>query len=562
MCFVQSSQGISRVRRYFAVRRESFEMENEMERKLAYDILDLLETLQEAARQMRQEHARGAGRQFERLSGDLQDGLTAIRELAGQNIPHGSGNRLEDACTCALESLKDIRLLALTRPEKAEWKLEYELGGILEAMTSQFYYWGIVAEHPEERENFLRYLADTETYRFLKEAEGEREYPCDLIISVTAYNKLKYTAICVQKILDNMPRGIRCELLVMNNGSSDGTKEYFEDMEEVKVINVAVNFAVPDAAAGFCRRGKYLLGVSNDVVVGSGAIENLYRCAAEHPDYGYIVPSTSAVSNYQQIHLPYNSEEEFEEAAGRNNVYDERRHEQRVRLVNPVTMTRTAVWRRMSLEMYESLRGSRQFLAFPDDKVSLWMRRNGYKNILAKDAYCHHFGSLTINSETTEDERAEMYQEGRKDFIIRFGVDPWGRNISFEPELFAAWDIRPVDGACVLGINCGLGNNPLKVKELLREQGAAEPHLINCVQDERYLADLKGVSDEAYVIASLRDIPAAAGRKYFDYIVAEDAADGYGREEWVRAVRDAGIECGELAYRVGAEWKIWRTQQS
>lgn len=528
-----------------------------MERELAYNILDIMGTMQDAVREMQKEYRAGGALKFEHLAGDLQDGLEAVKEIARQEIPRGSRNRLEDACICALESLKDIRRLTLVRPDKVEWKLEYELGSIVEDSASQFYYWGIVDKHPEERESFQKFVADAEAFRILKQREEDRKYACDLIILVTGYNKLEYTMDCVQNILDNLPKTISCELVLYNHGSSDSTKEYFESIDGANVINLAVNCAVPGALFRTYSRGKYRLHVSNDVIVGKNAIDNLYRCVSEHPDYGFVVPSTSAVSNYQTIEASYTSREEFLDFTRKNNVYDETRHEQRVRLVNPIEMLPSAVLLQMELDLYENKSCTGQAIAFPDDKVSLWMRRHGYKSILAKDAYCHHIGSVTINSQVTEEERDKMYLEGRKDFQAYYGVDPWAPGSFFEPKLFETMKIRPVNGACILGINCGLGSTSLKVKEVMREQGAEDVCLVNCIQDERYLQDLRGISDEVYVFSRLSDIVVGSKRKWYDYIVVEENIEGYRQERLAKEILNAGIEFGQLAYKLENEWRIY-----
>lgn len=528
-----------------------------MELEMAYNILDILETMQDAVRQMQKEYAAGNVQNFNLLGMDMQDGLRAVQEVARQEIPAGSRNRLADACTCILESLKDIRQLALRgNAEKTEWKLEYELGAIVEETARQFYYWGIVNEHPEERQKFLEYVADTDTFRVLKKPEEEREYVCDLVILVIGYNKLDYTMRCVRSVLDNLPQGISFQLVLYNHGSNDGTKAYFESIEKARVINVAVNNAVPGVLYRVESSGRYLLGVSNDVVIGENAINNLFRCAVEHPEYGYIVPSTSAVSNFQAIRAGYDNGGEFLEFTRRNNVYEERRHEQRVRLVNPLHVMPASVMLRMELDLYEDKSCKGIHTAFPDDKVSAWIRRHGYKCILAKDAYCHHEGSVTINSQVEEESRQRMYLEGREAFKACYGIDPWGVGACYEPVLFASWKPEPVDGACILGINCGLGSNSLKLKEILREQGAADVHLINCVQDDRYLEDLRGISDEAYVFGGLSDIIDKSKRKWYDYIVVEEVVVNCNQKLIEQELFNAGIRYGQIAYKVGNEWRI------
>lgn len=526
--------------------------------ELVYNILDIFATMQDAVKQMESAYSDGRTEMFNMLGTDLQDGLNAVKRIAEQNVAVGSTIRLADQCVCALESLKDIRKLATENPEKVSWKLEYELGSVLEIGAQQLYYWGIVDGHPEEKEKFEKFLADSDMFRVLKIPVQERAYACDLSIVVTGYNHLDVTKLCVASILDNLPEGIICELVLFNHGSSDGTKEYFESIQGAKTISVAVNGVVPGIVLKACR-GKYLLHISNDVVIGKHAIDNLYRCAATHPDYGFIVPSTPNVSNLQTVPVNYDTVEQFVAFAEKNNVYDEQRHEQRVRLCNPLHIAPADVSLQGNLELYQDMFFNKNIMvSFPDDKFSLWMRRNGYKNILTKDAYCHHFGSVTLKHDLgKEEEQTQFYMAGRKAFYDKFHVDPWGTGFCFDPDLFSQWKIDRKDNACVLGINCGLGSNSLKVKEILREKGAHDVILYNCVQDQRYLQDLRGVSDKAFLFENLQDLVRLTGRSHYNYIVIEDPVSKITPDSLMQELEKAGLEFNELAYKMpDGTWKI------
>ena len=526
--------------------------------ELAYDILDLLQTIQDAALQMKDYYLKGNMASFDIISGDIYDGLSSIQNFAKREVWEESRICLADACTCGLESLKDINRLVHTHPEKIEWKLEYELASIVETTAIQFYYWGIVDEYPEKREEFQEFLANTDMFKLLKVPETEREYEYDLVITVTGYNKLDYTKQCVESILENLPEGIKCELILFNHGSSDGTKEYFESIQGAKVINIAVNGAMPGVAIKANSVGKYNLYVSNDIIIGKNAIGNLYRCAMEHIDYGYIVPTTSAVSNLQTIPINYGNIKELEQFTLKNNVYNQMKHEQRVRLCNPVTMITTSIWLRMSFDTYEDKLCNKNTFSFPDDKNSVWMRRNGYKCILAKDAYCHHFGSVTLKEDLgTQQKQQEFYLEGRKSFLARYGVDPWGIGSCYSLNLFNKWNFAIKNKATILGINCGLGSNSLKVKEILRENGAEGAILYNATQEGRYLYDLQGISDKAFLFWNLRDMVKNIGIKKYDYIVVEDAIQGNDGNDSLQKILYAGLKFEELAWKMSnGEWQF------
>lgn len=132
-----------------------------MEQDKIYGILDILQTMQDAVKQMLSAYMSGSMREFEALGGDLSDGLTAVQAVAAQERGDDACSRLCKACICAAESLKDIRQLVRRDPEEAAWKLECELLMILENMTLEFYYWELVCGHPERMEEFRRQIMRT-----------------------------------------------------------------------------------------------------------------------------------------------------------------------------------------------------------------------------------------------------------------------------------------------------------------------------------------------------------------------------------------------------------------
>jgi len=108
-----------------------------------------------------------------------------------------------------------------------------------------------------------------------------------------------------------------------------------------------------------------------------------------------------------------------------------------------------------------------------------------------------------------------------------------------------------------LGINCGLGSNSLKVKEILREKGAEHVTLYNATQEVRFLEDLKGVSDKAFSCNELSDIVANTGVKKYNYVVVEGKLlNSYGKTVQ-QMLKEAGILYDELAVRVSeTSWQI------
>lgn len=490
--------------------------------EMACRVLDILETMQDAVKQMKKSYVLENWHEFHTLYADLKNGLNAVAALAAQDGEEEPILQLKNGCDCALLSLEDIMTLSSVKSEEVPWKLDCELLAFVEGIYLKLFYDKIVQEVPERKKELQGRIAATNAYYRLFQREEERTYTCDLSIFMPAYNHLDYSKMCVESIMRNLPKGIACEIVLLNNGCTDGTRAFFESLPEVHVINLPINRLFPLAGMR-ALGGRYSLFVSNDIIIGENAIVNMYRAISEHKDYGWIVPATSAVSNLQMLPVQYESFEEFHAFAAENNQYDESRHEMRVRLCNPVTMVRTDLYNQMQLELYEEMYCIKNISSFPDDKISLWMRRHGYKSVLQKDAYCHHFGSVTHKDDYDSKEKwDEFYKRGRKEFLDNFGVDPWGTGFCYDPvftERVVDNESGPVE---VLGINCGLGSNSLKIKEQLREYNrSAEPALTNITDTPCFLEDLRGISDQAEVVSSIKQLKNLLYQRKFQYIVWE-----------------------------------------
>ena len=143
------------------------------------------------------------------------------------------------------------------------------------------------------------------------------------------------------------------------------------------------------------------------------------------------------------------------------------------------------------------------------------LRRSGFKLILAKDAYVHHFGSVSIKA----DKHKIDYTRGRQAFSRLFGFDPWE---CYEPSLILALPLTQAEPVSILGVNCGLGSNPLKVKDSLREKRHNDHVTVFNVTTRPELADdLRGVSDAVQLVPDLdhMDLSQLFPHTLFQYIL-------------------------------------------
>ena len=100
-------------------------------------------------------------------------------------------------------------------------------------------------------------------------------------IVIVTHNQLEYTRQCLDSIrrLTDEPY----ELIVVDNGSSDGTVEYLRSLPDVRLIVNETNRGFPAAAnQGIARAGgSQILLLNNDVVVTTGWLCRLLRALAQ-----------------------------------------------------------------------------------------------------------------------------------------------------------------------------------------------------------------------------------------------------------------------------------------
>lgn len=481
---------------------------------LAEEMFESMNVAIEAAQSLKAENDTNT---FLQVGGMLIELMHNMEQTAVGLYQNNSKLSLKAALPSCLDSIQRIMLKYPIDEIQAKRKIEYELIPLLSDMRLNFYFWGMCFGDEARTQQFYekdRYYLYFNPY--YEQAKQTGNYKYEISVVIIAYNKLDYTKLCVENFLKYMPKDISYELILVNHGSTDGTKEYFESINPDKQVDIAVNGGGLSCVQRIYE-GKYVLGISNDIVITENAVRNMYDCINSDERIAWVVPTTPNVSNLQTVFLPYENVDEMHACAKQNNVQDPYKWEQRNRLCDPIEMIRVDARERMHVDtcFYDS-----DGFAFPDDRLSCLCRRNGYKMVLVKDAYCHHYGSITINDNKAMQELQKKYMIGRSNFFASFGVDPWGKGMCYSWYLFQNLTIEKLDKINILGVDCGLGANPLKLKEIYKEKlHVSNVEITNITSEKNYVEDLIGVSDFVYEIDK-KDYLGWNYEKY-DYIVCQ-----------------------------------------
>lgn len=118
-------------------------------------------------------------------------------------------------------------------------------------------------------------------------------------ISVLAHQNIDYTKRCIQAVLEYSND---YELILTNNGSTDGTREYFDELarlnSNISVQHNAENlgFQKPNINALEKSKGEFFVLLNNDVIVCRNWLKLLHRPFIDDPNCALTGPNIGCYS--------------------------------------------------------------------------------------------------------------------------------------------------------------------------------------------------------------------------------------------------------------------------
>lgn len=101
-------------------------------------------------------------------------------------------------------------------------------------------------------------------------------------IVIPVFNQLRYTQICVESLKATIPAG--SEIIIVNNGSLDGTAEYLSGLRDVLVITNKDNMGCAAAwnQGTKAAHSSWIAVLNNDIILSPGWLEGLRSFAEEN----------------------------------------------------------------------------------------------------------------------------------------------------------------------------------------------------------------------------------------------------------------------------------------
>ena len=208
-------------------------------------------------------------------------------------------------------------------------------------------------------------------------------------IVILTYNQFEYTRWCLAAIRYYTSEPY--ELIVVDNGSTDGTVEYLQSQADMEIILNGENkgFAKGCNQGIKTAGGEYILLLNNDTVPVSGWLRNMINCLESDPSIGIVGPRSNYVKGPQSLEVSYTDMDEmFAFSEQFNRSPDPAKWLELGMVVGFCMLVKRAV-----IDTVGLLDERFGIGFFEDDDYCLRARSKGFKIMCAGDTFVHHFGS-------------------------------------------------------------------------------------------------------------------------------------------------------------------------
>jgi O-antigen biosynthesis protein len=271
-------------------------------------------------------------------------------------------------------------------------------------------------------------------------------------IILLAYNQWPVTKACLDSIRENV--SIPHEVIVVDNASKDETVEELKKRHDVYGIYNKTNMGFPAGCnIGLAAaKGDVIWFLNNDTIVPKNSLERMVNLLLSDETIGMVGPVTNRISGIQQIPVTYTDNSGIDAFAQENSRKYKNETMRVIRLVGF-----SLILRKSTLDKLGGFDERMGIGTFEDDDLSLRLVANGYKLLIAKDAFIHHIGNVSFKGAggyaTTDDSNQRIVST------------TFEMTVPDETTINESLIERIKSAANILHVECGAGAFGLKMQE-------------------------------------------------------------------------------------------------
>jgi O-antigen biosynthesis protein len=225
---------------------------------------------------------------------------------------------------------------------------------------------------------------------------------------------LDYTKLCVPSVLRHSRAPF--ELIFLDIGSLDGTAEYLAGLRDgltnrvrVEICRAASDLHIPETVEDAIQkaRGEYVCLLNNDTVVTANWLDALTALAQFSPSHGMVGPMSNHAPEGQRVEtVPYRlgprkgarPGEPLIDVAAVDAFARDYRGEMRGKWIEIDALAGFCllIQREVLARIARSLTQWTDLSLFDTDIAGKKARQEGFKLVVCRDLYIHHFGTRTF----------------------------------------------------------------------------------------------------------------------------------------------------------------------
>lgn len=279
-------------------------------------------------------------------------------------------------------------------------------------------------------------------------------------IVIVSYNSSYLMEKCLESIRDTVSEQM-ADIIVVDNGSTDGVTEYLENQKDIILIKNDENVGFPkgcNIGIDAADNGQDIFLLNNDTRLCRDSLYWLRMGLYENEKVG----ATGAVANYcgsdQLVNVMFDSVEKYISYGEKINTGLENPYEEKNRLCGfALLLKREALDRAGKLdEMFSPG-------YFEDDDITLGIHSLGYKLYVCHNAFIYHAGSQNFIKRNDLD---EIMERNHKYITEKWGYDVLSYSVVTETEASKIERINHgrYDMFKLLEVGCGSGNCLTRIK--------------------------------------------------------------------------------------------------
>ncbi|MEI6101016.1 MAG: glycosyltransferase [Eubacteriales bacterium] len=339
-------------------------------------------------------------------------------------------------------------------------------------------------------------------------------------IVILTFNNIEYSKNCLESIRKYTEEGTY-EIIVVDNNSTDGTKEWLGEQKDIKLQLNETNAGFPagcNMGIGLASDDSDILLLNNDTVVTSRWLSNLQKCLYSEDTIGAVGAVCNHNENLQGADFTYDNLDQMAALADNNNVSDRNRWEEKIFLIGFCILIKREVLNKTGPldERY-----SPGYVE--DNDLSLRILTAGYRLMLCHDCFIHHYLGSGFRKDLSK--FYPTLYANRNYFKSKWGFETYifddvkyaSIRIINEPDRFKKMN--------VLELGCGIGVTLLKIKNIY-----PNAVLFGQEQNEKMAEISKNIASVS--VRGMGDFPMDFAEESFDYILIGNNLEIAENPEW------------------------------